>query len=367
LRRSLAGGTPVLLVAVAAVLPARLFAFPGSVRWGYANCTTCHFNVAGGGLLTPYGRQLSRELLSTWGSEKEAEFAYGALPEPAWLALGGDISLVATARADAEGEHVDLVQADLEAALTHGRLLAVATAGVDTGQGGLHTGGLLSRRHYVQVAATSHLSLRTGRFLPNFGVWAGDPFAATRWGPRWDRDTYNVEANWIAPQYHLAATAMVAGAVPGAETGVSLSGGMSLGEKAKVWLSAADRRSDIVRRRLLAASSVVGIGSHAYLLTEGVLQDRRSRVADGPEGHDLFANACFAYETVKGLYVLLTEEASRVAQRDGQVRTGHTYGPSLRWFPRSHIELQLRWRRRAGEAISPEHSEGVSLWVHFYP
>ena len=48
-------------------------AFPGSVRWGYANCSTCHFNVAGGGILTPYGRQLSRELLSTWGGEREAE------------------------------------------------------------------------------------------------------------------------------------------------------------------------------------------------------------------------------------------------------------------------------------------------------
>jgi hypothetical protein len=336
------------------------------VRWGYGHCNTCHFNVAGGGLLTPYGRQLSKELLSTWGSDREAEFAYGALPPPSWLALGGDFSFVATSRPAPGAGNLDLVQADVEAAFTHRRLLAVATAGIDPSPPGMRTRGWMSRRHYVQVSATANLSLRAGRFLPNFGVWAGDPFSATRRGAGWDRDTYNVEANWIAPRYNLAATALVAGAEPGAETGASASAGFSVGEKSKVWLSAADRRGSDTRRRQVALSSVFGIGRHAYLLTETVLQDRRTSPAPG-EARDLLANACFAYETVKGLYVLLTEEASRTAVRDGPVRIGHTYGPSLRWFPRSHIELQLRWRRRTREAISLEHADGVSLWLHYYP
>src|SRR5688572_21545426 len=87
------------LLLVLLLLPvARGEAFPGSVRWGYANCSTCHFNVAGGGVLTPYGRQLSRELLSTWGGKKEAEFAYGSLDLPSWLAFGGDLTYVTTAK-----------------------------------------------------------------------------------------------------------------------------------------------------------------------------------------------------------------------------------------------------------------------------
>src|SRR5262245_56463333 len=102
------------------------FAFPGSARWGYANCTTCHFNVAGGGVLTPYGRQLSRELLSSKGGEGEPDFAYGGLKTPAWLALGGDFSAQVASRAGPESDSgFDVTQADVEAAAVRGRFLAL--------------------------------------------------------------------------------------------------------------------------------------------------------------------------------------------------------------------------------------------------
>jgi len=45
----------------------------------------------------------------------------------------------------------------------------------------------------------------------------------------------------------------------------------------------------------------------------------------------------------------------------------HTYGAGLRWFPRPHLELQARWRRRDREAVSPEYMDGFSAFVHFYP
>ncbi len=51
----------------------------------YARCTSCHFSPTGGGLLTPYGRSLSREELSTFGrtpsagsAGREHEFLFGA-------------------------------------------------------------------------------------------------------------------------------------------------------------------------------------------------------------------------------------------------------------------------------------------------
>src|SRR5262249_46579308 len=135
-----------LILVVVSVFAAR--AFPGSVRWGYANCSTCHYNVAGGGILTSYGRQLSRELLSTWGGEREPEFAYGKPPLPSWLALGGDVEYLV---ASAHGNPVRLLQADLEAAVTHRRLLAVATIGPDTDAAHAMGRGAISRRHYLPV------------------------------------------------------------------------------------------------------------------------------------------------------------------------------------------------------------------------
>lgn len=355
-RRASRTGALALLASLAPVPLAQ--AFPGSVRWGYANCVTCHVNVAGGGVLTPYGRLLSRELLSTSGGEHEPEFAYGALDLPPWLQLGGDLAWAATPE-----QPLQLVQADLEAAARHGRLLAVATVGRAGGADHPMGRDWMSRRHYLEVAATRELSVRAGRFLPNFGVWNGDASVATRAGLGWDRDTYNVEANWVADRWNAAATGIVAGtgAAP-AERGVSLSGGLFFAGKQKVWLSYVARGRPGLSRRAGGLAGVFGIGSRAYLLAQGDLQ----RVeAVGVSRRDFYANACLARETIKGLYVLLVDEVSR---RDlgGPGRLSHSYGAALRFFPRPHFEAQLRWRQRDRDAVSTE-LDGVSLFVHFYP
>ena len=56
----------------------------------YARCVTCHYSPTGGGLLTPYGRSLTREELSTMGRGHAAESAPGQTGEEAflWGALG---------------------------------------------------------------------------------------------------------------------------------------------------------------------------------------------------------------------------------------------------------------------------------------
>jgi hypothetical protein len=185
--------------------------------------------VAGGGILTPYGRQLSRELLSTWSGEREPEFAYGKRSLPSWLALGGDIEYLALSKA--HGDAVRLVQADLEGAVTHGRLLAVATVGPRADASDATGDGLMSRRHYLQLTLNPYLSVRAGRFLPNYGVWNGDASTATRRGLGLDHDTYNVEANWITERFNASLTGIAsapvaarAREVPAATAGVFFAG-----------------------------------------------------------------------------------------------------------------------------------------------
>jgi hypothetical protein len=255
------------------------------------------------------------------------------------------------------------MQADLEAAARHGRLLGVATVG-RTGDTDHAMGrDWISRRHYLEVAATPVLSLRAGRFLPNFGVWNGDDTVATRAGLGWDRDTYNVEANWVADRWNVAATGILASAdAAAAERGVSLSGGLFFAGKRKVWLSYAARGRPGLSRRTGGLATVLGIGSHAYLLAQGDLQRLETY---GVARRDFYANACLARETIKGLYVLLVDEISR---RDlgGPGRVSHSYGAALRFFPRPHFEAQLRWRQRDRDAVSTD-LDGVSLFVHFYP
>src|SRR6266850_1668051 len=51
----------------------------------YARCTACHYSPTGGGLLTPYGRSLTREELSTLGRGHAAATAPGQTGEEAFL------------------------------------------------------------------------------------------------------------------------------------------------------------------------------------------------------------------------------------------------------------------------------------------
>ena len=78
---------------------AKADAFPELIRHGYVNCSACHVSPAGGGVLTPYGRGLSNEIVSRWGTEKETLPLHGLVPLEKvqdCLFLGGDLRGVQT-------------------------------------------------------------------------------------------------------------------------------------------------------------------------------------------------------------------------------------------------------------------------------
>lgn len=120
-----------LLLLFLVVSAKQSFGYPEMNRHGYANCTACHVGPNGGGILTPYGRQLSQELLSTWGKEDESKFLYGIFRLPDWLNLGGDFRAVQTYLNSPKIEQGKFIfmQADLEAAASHKRWHLVATLG----------------------------------------------------------------------------------------------------------------------------------------------------------------------------------------------------------------------------------------------
>ena len=219
----------------------------------------------------------------------------------------------------------------MEAAAQHDRLLAVASVGRLGDTSDPMGRGWLSRRHYLQVGLTRSLSIRGGRFLPVYGVWNGDASVATRTGLGWDHDTYNVEANWVTDRWSAAAAAIVADATSGHEQqGFTASGGVFFANKRKLWLSYLQRRRDGTDQQAVGLSGVVGIGSRAYLLTQADHQWVRDDA--GARRRDLYANACLARETIKGLYVLLVGEVAR-RDLDGPGRLSHSEGAALRSVP----------------------------------
>ena len=158
----------------------------------YPRCTACHYSASGGGLLTPYGRSLSREEISTFGRQGaggaptgargEEGFLFGAIPGESPLQLGLDVrpSRIAV---DVGGRALPdrnfLMNLDLQAAWRRGRWTAYGTLGREPARGGPRP---ISYEHWVAYQATDGISVRGGRFLPAYGVRFADHESFTRKG-----------------------------------------------------------------------------------------------------------------------------------------------------------------------------------------
>jgi hypothetical protein len=93
-------GAAVALAALSLLsVVSRAAAEPIFLSRQYVRCTGCHFSPTGGGLLTPYGRSLSREELSTFGKSsgsgspgREHEFLFGAFGDALGsVSVGSDL------------------------------------------------------------------------------------------------------------------------------------------------------------------------------------------------------------------------------------------------------------------------------------
>ena len=184
----------------------RLYAFPENVRHGYFNCTACHVSISGGGALTPYGRSLSSELMSTWGTAKNSGFLFtdneNEKLNPPWWRSHIFLRAVQTRRNTATIEKAEFIpmQADLEAGIDTEKYAFIASVGYrakDISQS-KDLDQLFSRRHYALYRLNDNWALRGGKFLFSFGLNGPDHVTATRRGLGWDEgsENYNLETSY---------------------------------------------------------------------------------------------------------------------------------------------------------------------------
>ncbi|RYZ69002.1 MAG: hypothetical protein EOP09_08480, partial [Proteobacteria bacterium] len=264
-------------VSLTALLCEQASAFPEMIRKGYPNCTTCHVSPAGGGVLTDYGREISKDVLATWSGAKENQFAHGLIPLPEVLKLGGDIRRIQTyidTPAYKTGRWF-LMQANLEAAVVTSRFTAAASADYDIGNPGTDSDDeWTSRKHYLLGQITDEASVRAGLFLKNFGLGVADHTVQIRRGIGWDEgsETYNAEFNYIAESF--AVTATYVGGRPDddeitSEKGVALSGTYFLDTTYKVGASFFTGETDAdVKRTIFGPNWSLGWKKFAYWLGE---------------------------------------------------------------------------------------------------
>jgi hypothetical protein len=159
----------------------------------YTRCTTCHYSPTGGGLLTPYGRSLSREELSTTGKAHAAasgEAPQGGEQDFLFGALGDSLGPIKLGF-DVRPSHLNIdsgpqiptytrdffMNADLQAAYQRNGWTVYGEIGR---QPLLPDAKIDSYEYWIGHQGQDGLGFRVGRFLPAYGIRLADHTAYTR-------------------------------------------------------------------------------------------------------------------------------------------------------------------------------------------
>lgn len=355
-----------LLLVFIVLGPKQVFGFPEMVRHGYVNCTSCHVSPSGGGALTPYGRGLSSNLLSTWGSEREAQVLHGLVDTEKlqdWLLLGGDArGLQFHYENDAikEGQWINM-QAIGEAALR------LKTWTIDLAVGKFDSAGTwraVGSQYYVLNQLSDTISIRAGRFLPQFGLNIPEHISPTRsnlgFGANMQRDA--IEAQYAGETAGLVATYSEApdSIRQDREKAVAVKTEISIVDRFKPGLSFWRGESESFVRQIYSGHAILGFSKSFFLLTEFDLEEKRTKTT-GSSTRTFVTYQKLGYEIKKGVVGFLTMDASRSPADDPSTQLLR-YGLGLQFFPRPHFEIETVWTRER----QPSTSEGDYAWILFH-
>jgi hypothetical protein len=345
-----------------------LWAYPEFVRHGYTSCTACHISPRGGGVLTEYGRMMSREGLSTWGYEGEESWHYGALEKeatPDWFRVGGDFRSLQLHQQNSTltmGRFIPMQQ-QVEGAVRLGSTwLSVAGARDMTRQ----DREFFIPRAYLLVPVSEQLSLRVGRFMPSFGLNVAEHIFSTRgamgFGYQTERDT--VELLYAAENWDLSAAVTMNQLRDGEEAaGFYMQANYSLTSHSQVGLSVENKTSGN-QSRAVSLHGSVGLSEKLYVLSE--LAWRQAELFPGAGASEgVYHFAKLGYEIEKGFHLLVIEDLNK---RDlGRSQWTETqWGGGFAFYPRPHLELQGLWTRRRELARSNEEYDFAWLMLHYY-
>jgi hypothetical protein len=343
--------------------PLTVLAFPEMVRHGYGNCTACHHSPNGGGVLTAYGRELSREVLSTWSKEEESRFLY-FVKSPEWLALGGDVRFIQLYRNDAvvrEARPI-FMQGDIEGAATYQQFKAAVALGVNPTSVG---GRIMSRRHWVQWQATPELGVRFGRFLRAYGIGTADHAIETKRGLGWDQgsEAYHLEGSWLKEKFDVFATVAL-GKLDGSassESGLVLRGALNLEGRYKIGWSYFYGTKTGQTRHVTGPYAILGFTPKFFVLAELALQGANIAGSGNFFGWADYLRA--NYEIHRGVHVFLTQEYSLLRDSFSQ---REAYGLGFQFFPRPHWEIFASWQKTKIRAIADSFGDLAFVQFHFY-
>lgn len=356
------------------LFPLNVFAFAENIRHGYINCTTCHVSPAGGGLINDYGRELSRDILSTWGLEgREVQPFYGILPKPSWLNYGGDARYIQTYLDNPYVKQARsfTMQADLEAAVYVKQFTGVGTYGIIRNtRNGVTQETYGSRRHYVIGKLDQEKYVRAGKFNANFGINTPDHIIATKRGLNFDQsnETYNLELGHIGQNLTVMGTAIFGrpdDKVLDKDEGGIVSVSYGFLKSHKVGYNYYKATNNKTRRDIHGIFGIFGFTPSLYLLSEFDLQNSQSKKANSRTIHGLYYYQKLGFEIVQGLHLYASHDLTR-ANLNLDHNKVYNVGPGIIWYPRPHFEFNASWQKQMNPAISSAFTDFAWITGHYY-
>lgn len=364
----------ILFAAFLALVPASAFSFPEMVKHDYSNCTSCHLAPNGGGLLTQYGRELSREIVSTHGREHESDFLYGLIQQPEWLVLGGDVRVLRVRQDNLNGtaapSRTILMQADLEAALNIAKFSAQGTIGrLDTAFVGPETSAWISRRHWLAFRPGDEFTLRAGRFMRTYGINIPEHTGYIKRGLGWDErsETYNLEAAYLGEKVNIFVTGNIGRPDDKSlktEAGFVGSASLLIADHYKLGSSYYFGNSDFTERNIFGVWAILGFSKKVAMLAELDFQRNFARTFITPQW-GLVDYVKFDYEPIQGIHGFVVQQLSRLNFLNQSTRAS-TYNFGVQWLPRPHFDLQLTLERRQTVAVSDNYVNWWYFQFHYY-
>jgi hypothetical protein len=351
-------------------------AYPEMIRHGYTHCASCHFNPAGGGVLTPYGRSISVELLSRWTYPKAENVFHGALSKNAtqWIQgeketsaiLGGDLRYIQVHQENSSVRRrkAFLMQADAELGAKWKNLTVLTTFGQEKTANN-------ERYRFRKAAAIATVNegttLKVGRAHPNLGLMLSEHFLSSRsdsgLGPLEYKDIAEIQAN-------LENFGVVAGveqspyekrAEASSERGYYIQGEYIF-DNYKFGVHYWNRRADTFTKERYGAHAMLGISKKWSFLSDWQFQQQLLRGREREWG--LFASGKLNYEVIRALWLTAWGDYSQ-RNLDDNSTSRQRFGPGLQFFPTPHVELQAMWLK--------EHSKNTGQWgdyamliLHYY-
>jgi hypothetical protein len=348
-------------------------AYPDMIRHNYVNCSACHVAPTGGGVLNAYGRSMSNEILSTWGSEREVEFLHGTLPENRiqdWFNIGGDIRGIQVHREspDKISERFFVMQSSLELAASLKKFTGVMSIGyADPVNKTIRW--TVSPRFYLQWSPLDELAIRSGRFTPVFGINVPYHTVPNRqslgFSPGQERDT--IETVWSGETWNLAASLSQTPHGPVTpsqrETLTTLQLNRTFADSYRAGLSYLKGATQDFNREAFSAHALCGISEKIAYITEFTVQKLNPANSQATTG--LYHFSQMLYELSKGWNIYLMEDYEK-SNLDDSRTLSNSLGPGIRMFPRPHFELDAVFLKRRVASVANRYDDFAWILMHYY-